>query len=89
MSYQEVCIFIICPQIIKKKVDNFEPGKMIPSCQLNAMFGLFEAPSESTEKVPPLRYCVKLLGAKKPYDMFTIILSTTTTTINHVIEKKG
>ena len=61
---------------------------MIPSCQLNAMFGLFEAPSESTKKVPPLRYCVKLLGAKKPYDMFTIILSTTTT-INNDIEKKG
>ena len=61
-------------QIIKKKVDNFQPGKMIPSCRLNVSFTL----SEITE--PSLRYCVKLLGAKKPYDMFKIVPSTTTTT---------
>ena len=62
------------PQIIKRKVDNFQPDKMIPSCRLNISFIL----SENTE--PPLRYCVKLLGAKEPYDMFKIIPSTTTTT---------
>ena len=68
-------------QIIKKKVDNFQPGKMIPSCQLNVTF----TSSNSTE-VSSLKHCVKLLGAKKPYDMFNIILSTTTTTN---ADKKG
>ena len=67
-------IHLICFQIIKKKVDNFKPGQMIPSCQLNATIV-----SVQTSKVPSLEYCVKLLGAKKPYDMFTIIPSSTAT----------
>ena len=68
--YAEKIIMAMHPQIIKKKVDNFQPGKMIPKCELNVSF---------TWSEPPLRYCVKLLGAKKPYNMFNIIPSTTTT----------
>ena len=46
-------------------VDSFEPGTLIPHCELSADF-------ESEFKVAPLRYQVKLLGAKKPHNMFTI-----------------
>ena len=38
---------------------------MIPHCELSAEF-------ESEAKVAPLRYQLKLIGAKEPYNMFTI-----------------
>ena len=41
-----------------------------------------------TSEIPSLQYCVKLLGAKRPYDMFNIIPSTTAMT-NTNTEKKG
>ena len=63
-------------QIFKVKVDNFQPGKMIPSCQLNARI----TTSHNSAEISSLKYCVKLLGAKEPYDMFNIIPSTTATT---------
>ena len=63
-------------QIFKVKVDNFQPGKMIPSCQLNARI----TTSYNSAEISSLKYCVKLLGAKEPYDMFNIIPSTTATT---------
>ena len=51
----------------KKHVDNYKPGKRIPSCQLSADFE-----SHSAEiKVVPFLYQVKLLGAKEPHNMFT------------------
>ena len=59
---------------MKKKVDSFEPGKMIPSCQLSAEF------LSSSRKVPSLRHHVKLLGAKEPYDSFLIKPPTATLT---------
>ena len=68
--YDEIIIMAMHPQIIKKKVDNFQPGKMIPKCELNVSF---------TWSEPPLRYCVKIVGAKDPYNKFNIIPSTTTT----------
>ena len=37
-------------------------------------------------EIPSFEYCVKLLGAKEPYDMFNVIPATTVTTN---IEKKG
>ena len=49
-------------------VDSFEPGKMIPNCQLFAKFS-----SGAGQEVPSLKHCVKLLGAKDPYDTFLIL----------------
>ena len=51
-------------QVVKRNVDSFEVGKMIPSCQLTADFFGKEASS--------LKHCVKLVGAEKPYDQFLI-----------------
>ena len=52
----------------KKHVDNYLPGKRIPNCQLSA-----DLEDDSTEvKVVPFRYRIKLLGAKEPYNKFTI-----------------
>ena len=52
----------------KKHIDNYQPGKSIPSCQLSA-----DLEDTSTEiKVVPFRYRVELLGARKPYNKFTI-----------------
>ena len=55
-------------QVIKRNVDSFEPGKMIPNCQLSAEFS-----SSAGQKVPSLKHRVKLLGAKDPFDTFLII----------------
>ena len=54
-------------QVIKRNVDSFEPGKMIPNCQLSAEFS-----SSAGQKVPSLKHRVKLLGAKDPFDTFLI-----------------
>ena len=52
----------------KKHVDSYKPGKRIPRCQLSADFE-----NESAEiKLVPFRYQVKLLGAGKSHNMFTI-----------------
>ena len=56
---------------------------MVPSCQLKARFVSFHA---ITGEIPSFQYCVKLLGAKEPYDEFNIIPSTVVTTNT---EKKG
>ena len=64
-------------------MDNFQPGKMIPSCQLKARF---VSSHTITSEIPSFQYCVKLLGAKEPYNEFNIIPSTTATTNT---EKKG
>ena len=52
----------------KSNVDKYKPHKMIPHCELSAEF---ESPTAET-RVTPLRYQIKLLGAKEPYNMFTI-----------------
>ena len=52
----------------KSNVDKYKPHKMIPHCELSADFK--SASFETT--VTPLCYQVKLLGAKEPYNMFTI-----------------
>ena len=41
---------------------------MIPHCELSAEF----ESNTAEARVIPLRYQVKLLGAKEPYNMFTI-----------------
>ena len=55
-------------QVTKANVDKYKPHKMIPHCELSAEF---ESPTAET-RVTPLRYRIKLLGAKEPYNMFTI-----------------
>ena len=57
-------------QVMKRHVDNYQPGRRIPSCQLDAQYEL----SSTDSKPVPLRYRVKLLGAKKPHNMFTITI---------------
>ena len=52
-------------QILKEVVDQFEPGKGIPSCQLIARV-------VESSKREPLIHTVNLEGAKEPYDVFTI-----------------
>ena len=52
----------------KRHVDNYQPGKSIPSCQLSA-----DLEDGSTKiKVVPFHYRIKLLGAKKPHNVFII-----------------
>ena len=51
-------------QIEKKEVDNFKPGKRIPSCQLIAEC--------ETEQPADLKHSVKLSGAKDPNAAFLI-----------------
>ena len=59
------CTNMCTPQISKKHVDSYKPHKRIPHCELSAEF-------KSEVGFSPLCYQVKLLGAKEPYNMFTI-----------------
>ena len=55
---------------MKRHVDNYQPGRRIPTCQLDAEYEL-----RSTDTKPvPLRYKVMLLGAKGPHNKFTITI---------------
>ena len=54
----------------KRHVDSYKPGKRIPSCQLSAYFKYDSA----GVKVVPFVYRVKLLGARKPHNMFTFTI---------------
>ena len=66
--YVSQCVALVFLQVTKKYVDNYQPGKWIPSCQLSA-----DIEYDSAEiKVVPFRYRVKLLGAKEPHNTFTI-----------------
>ena len=55
-------------QITKKHVDNYNPSKIIPKCQLSADF----MPGTGQRDIPMLQYRVKLIGAKEPHNMFVI-----------------
>ena len=57
---------------MKRYVDSYKPGKWIPSCELAVQYEL----SSIDTKPVPLRYRVKLLGAREPHNMFTIIPPT-------------
>ena len=62
----------------KKYVDSYQPGKWIPSCQLSA-----DHERDSTEdKVVP--FLLKLIGAKKPYNKFTIKLPSVRHSVEHL-----
>ena len=65
-------------QITKKHVDNYQPGRTIPNCLLSA-----DLEGDSTEaEVVPFRYQIKLLGAREPYNMFTIKPPTSSTSLS-------
>ena len=53
---------------MKRHVDKFEPGKMIPKCQLSADF----IKPIGDEKIPMLLHHVNLIGAKEPHNTFVI-----------------
>ena len=63
---QCITIIIIIIQVVKKHVDTYQPGRRIPKCQLLAVFD-FEK-----QNIPTLRYRVKLIGAKDPYNVVAI-----------------
>ena len=52
---------------MKKWVDTFEPGQIIPHCQLYARLQLLDSNQRE-----PLQYTIHLLGAKEPYNVITI-----------------
>ena len=55
---------------MKKNVDSFKPGKLVPRCQLQADFT-----SDSgfdMEYSPKLCYRVILIGAKEPHNTFLV-----------------
>ena len=54
-------------QITREQVDDFKPGCRIPSCQLKVKW-------TSTEEPTDLIHTVKLLGAKEPFNFFSIAL---------------
>ena len=64
-------VYLITPQVSKKQVDNFKPGRRIPSCQLRA-----EISTKYRESIPTLFHRVKLQGAKDPCNEINIILDT-------------
>ena len=72
-----MCVILACLQVTKKHVDNYQPGKRIPSCQLLAEYDF------AGVKVVPLRYRVKLLGAKEPHDMFTFTVTPPSSSVKH------
>ena len=55
-------------QIMKKYVDVYCPGKIIPKVQLVADF----IAGSGQRDIPMFRYRVKLIGAKEPHNMLTI-----------------
>ena len=52
---------MISIQVLKRTVDGYEEGKVIPKCQFSAKVMLQEG-----EDVPPLQHQVELRGAKSP-----------------------
>ena len=59
-------------QIMKRHVDSFEPGKMIPKCYLSADF------IASVRDRPQLVHQIHLIGAKEPFNMFFIKINPAT-----------
>jgi len=61
-SLQELMSF----QITKRQVDEFVPGRLVPSCQLYAKL------TGQQEQSVELVHRVELLGAKEPFNFFLI-----------------
>ena len=60
-------------QIRKAEVDNFKPGRRIPSCQLQLIW--------TKDEPPVLLACkVKLLGAKESDNFFNIVIEKSKST---------
>ena len=56
-------------QVVRQHVHTYEPGRIIPHCTLIAKI------SPKREKIPDLECCIKLIGAKRPFDVFMIDLT--------------
>ena len=54
-------------QITKCQVDQFVPGRRVPSCQLNV-----KRIGQQAEQSVDLVHRVELLGAKEPFNFFSI-----------------
>ena len=54
-------------QVLKRFVDSFEQGKMIPKCQFSAKISLHEG-----KHIPSLQHRVQLIGARSPFN--TVVL---------------
>ena len=49
--------------MLKRQVDSYEQGKLIPKCQFSAKVNIKEE-----DDIPPLEHRVKLIGAKFPFN---------------------
>ena len=59
----------LLPQVTKQQVDSYKPGKLPPCCQLH-----ITKISLGTMILATVYHKVKLIGAKRPHDVFTIVL---------------
>ena len=62
-AYRYTCYDV---QVLKEEVDCFKPGNRIPHCHLKAKF------AGDLANIPDLECHVDLLGAREPYNKFTI-----------------
>ena len=53
-------------QIMRRQVDQFAPGQWVPSCQLSVEW------TKEQENPTKLVHRVKLVGAKEPFNFFSI-----------------
>lgn len=75
-------------QILKRNVDSYELGKIIPKCQFSA-----NIPLQEGDSIPTLQQRVTLIGTKSPYNFLTfniepgsgmyIVKLKGTTEVNH------
>ena len=56
-------------QIRKKDVDNYEPPKVIPNCQIFAFYNIAKGKEAG---IPMFLYQVSLIGAREPHNMVVI-----------------
>ena len=57
-------------QVLKRFVDSFKQGKMIPKCQFSAQISLHEG-----KHIPSLQHRVQLIGARSPYNTLMLAIN--------------
>ena len=73
-------------QVLKRFVDSYEQGKIIPKCQFSAKI----LPHEGEHYIPSLQCQVKLNGAKEPFNTIMLdidppVLTSGTYIINFIL----
>ena len=65
INYEKLSLILLILQVTKDQVDTFEPGKLVPRCQLRLDWVGNAQPTD-------LCYQVPLNGAKEPFTFITI-----------------